>query len=98
MDLVAIATQFGTDEQCLAFIEKMRWEDGVRCVKCESGRISKFTVKETTRKVKRASGAVEVVPVPARHLYECLTCGEQFAATTGTLFHDTHLPLQQWFV
>ncbi len=89
MDLIAIATQLGTDEQCLAFIETMRWENGVRCVKCDSDRISKFTTKEG----KRKSGRI----IPARHLYECLVCGEQFAATTGTLFHDTHLPLQKWF-
>ena len=30
---------------------------------------------------------------------QCLekTCRYQFAATTGTIFHDTHLPLQKWF-
>jgi hypothetical protein len=31
---------------------------------------------------------------PAR-LFECADCGLHFSATTGTLFHDSHLPLQK---
>jgi transposase-like protein len=30
-------------------------------------------------------------------LFECANCGLHFSATTGTLFHDSHLPLQKWF-
>jgi hypothetical protein len=99
MDLITIATQLGTEEQCLAFIERMRWPEGVRCPICGCDKVSKFHVKESTRKAKRADGTIEIVSVPARHLYECMeqTCKQQFAATTGTLFHDTHLPLQKWF-
>jgi hypothetical protein len=32
--------------------------------------------------------------VPARHLYQCLECGRQFTPTVGTIFNDSHLPLQ----
>jgi transposase-like protein len=31
-------------------------------------------------------------------LFECADCGLHFSATTGTLFHDSHLPLQKWFM
>jgi transposase-like protein len=33
-------------------------------------------------------------------LYECLDsrCRCQFTAKTGTVFSDSHLPLQQWFL
>ena len=30
-------------------------------------------------------------------LFECSDCGLHFSATTNTLFHDSHLPLQKWF-
>ena len=50
----AIATQLGTEEQCLDFIERMRWPEGVRCPICGCNNVSKFMVKESTRKVKRA--------------------------------------------
>src|SRR5256886_5766862 len=31
-----------------------------------------------------------------RHLYEC-ECEYQFSVKTGTIFHDSHLPLPKWF-
>jgi transposase-like protein len=30
--------------------------------------------------------------------YECVGCQYQFTATSGTIFHDSHLPLPIWFV
>jgi transposase-like protein len=36
--------------------------------------------------------------MPDRFLYECLLCRYQFAATTGTIFSDTHLPLSKWML
>ena len=30
--------------------------------------------------------------------YECVGCEYQFTVTSGTIFHDTHLPLPIWFV
>ncbi len=99
--LIDIQKQFGTDEQCLAYLEAMRWPDGVRCVKCDSDKISKFTTKEGSRKRRnRKTGEFDIVPVPARHLYECLNpeCRHQFSATANTIFNDTHLPLSTWFM
>ena len=83
----------------MAHLEELRWPEGVRCLACESERISKFQTKESTRKrfSKRLGKEVEV-RVPARHLYQCLECGRQFSATLGTLFNDTHLPLRKWFL
>ena len=33
-----------------------------------------------------------------RHQYDCGSCGYQFSVMSGTIFHDTHLPLRKWFV
>jgi len=33
-----------------------------------------------------------------RDKFECNSCGYQFTATAGTIFHDTHLPLWKWFL
>lgn len=30
--------------------------------------------------------------------FECSKCGYQFSVTTGTIFHDSHLPLEKWFL
>lgn len=32
-----------------------------------------------------------------RKQFECGSCGYQFSVTTGTIFNDTHLPLEKWF-
>src|ERR1700686_2753668 len=29
--------------------------------------------------------------------FECASCSYQFSVTTGTIFNDTHLPLEKWF-
>src|SRR5438046_7327669 len=33
-----------------------------------------------------------------RYQYDCNQCRYQFSATSGTIFHDTHLPLSKWFL
>ena len=33
-----------------------------------------------------------------RRLYQCNTCHRQTSVTAGTIFHHTHLPLQEWFL
>jgi hypothetical protein len=99
--LIEVRAQFGTEEQCLAYLEFMRWPEGVRCVKCGSDKISKFRTNGSTRTRKsRRTGEIKTVDVPARYLYECLNqeCGHQFSATANTVFNDTHLPLSQWLM
>jgi transposase-like protein len=98
--LIDVKAQFGTTEQCVKYLEAMRWPDGVRCLVCGCKNVSKFVTNETTRERKNHKGVVRIVRVPARHLYTCLepTCGFQFSPTTGTILHDTHLPLEKWFM
>jgi ISXO2-like transposase domain/Transposase zinc-ribbon domain len=97
--IIDVKTKFGSTEQCVAYLEKMRWPDGVRCLVCGCAKISKFVTNETTRERVNRKGVTKEVRVPARHLYTCLepTCGFQFSPTAGTIFHDTHLPLEKWF-
>jgi transposase-like protein len=40
----------------------------------------------------------KVAKLDARALYECGACGYQYSVTVGTMFQDTHLPLNKWFV
>jgi transposase-like protein len=86
MRLIEIFSAFSSDEKCLAYLEASRWPDGVRCPICGAKEISKITRKSKTKN-KRAQ------------LYQCLekSCKQQFSATTGTIFHDSHLPLSKWF-
>jgi transposase-like protein len=35
--------------------------------------------------------------IQSRSQFECASCRYQFSVTTGTIFNDTHLPLEKWF-
>lgn len=35
--------------------------------------------------------------VQKRNIYDCDSCRYQFSVLSGTIFHDTHLPLTKWF-
>ena len=79
--------KFATDEQCLQYIGKMRWPDGiVRCPECGA------------KEVKRVERSAESKN-RRKWFYLCLekTCHNQFTPTSDTIFHDTHLPLIVWF-
>lgn len=79
-----IISRFGSEEKCIAHFEKIRWPDGLHCIRCGGVKVSKFQAKGKTGK--------------ERYLYECGDCRYQYSVTTGTVFHDSHLPLTKWFL
>ena len=89
MDIREITALFANDEDCLKYLAEMRWPDGViRCPDCGCKNIKRVE-RSITKKGKNRRG----------WFYLCgeKTCGNQFTPTSGTLFHDTHLPLIVWF-
>ena len=84
MNLHDVAQVFATEDEAHEALIEARWPEGIRCLSCESSRISRITSKGKTGKIRR--------------VLECLECGYQFTATSGTLFHDSHLPLRKWFM
>jgi len=99
MNLTDVAKRFGTPESCNDFLESMRWPEGVRCVSCDSANVSKYTKQSGTRtRLNAKTGEREAKPVPARILYFCRDCKRQFSVTEGTIFNDTHLDLDKWFM
>jgi transposase-like protein len=84
MNLFSLAKAFPTEEHALAYWMKTRWPKGVRCLACDHDKCYLIETKGKTGK-------------PAR-LFECAECRLHFSATTGTLVHDSHLPLQKWFM
>jgi transposase-like protein len=91
MNLLDIYKELNTEAKCLTFLEHMRWPDGVKCLSCQSPRITPITAKG---KLNKKTGHRS----PDRELYQCNECRFQFTATTGTIYHDTHLPLSKWFL
>ncbi len=85
MNLHDIAQTFATEEEAVEHLIRKRWPKGVRCVACDSERVPRVYSLGKTGKQRRG-------------LFACLECGFQFTATSGTLFHDSHLPLRKWFM
>jgi transposase-like protein len=84
MNLLNVTQNFTTEDEALDYLVSQRWPDGVRCLACNHDKVYRIDTKGKTGK-------------PCR-LFECAECGLHFSATTGTLFHDSHLPLQKWFM
>lgn len=84
--VIDIVRDFPDEKHCIDYMEAMRWPEGVRCVTCGCDRISKITSSSKKQTV--------------RYLYQCLepTCKQQFTVTSGTILHDSHLPLRTWFL
>ncbi len=89
MNLIDVNEKFKTEEACWDYLEQMRWPNGIRCVTCGNDKVSVIT-RKVTKATENKRGK----------LYTCLepTCQQQFSATSGTIFHDSHLPLTKWFL
>ena len=78
--LVEVVQKFGDDVTAEAWFVERRWPNGIRCVECESDRI--HTRKPTARR-----------KTPT---YHCNDCKKDFTVKTGTIMHDSRLPLSKW--
>lgn len=100
MNLSEVHEKLGNNEQCLEYIEKMRWPDGVvRCPTCGDKNVTKYE-RPREPKRKRTSKTRDENKVNVRTwFYICHNsdCRQQFSPTSGTLFNDSHLPLIKWF-
>ena len=56
MNLLDVYKELNTEAKCLAFLEHMRWPNGVKCLSCESPRISRITSKGKTNKKTGKTG------------------------------------------
>ena len=95
MNLIDVTRQFPTDEECLKYIEQMRWPDGiVRCPTCGCDRISRdyphqrYQEGREGSKNQRGAGACTSVEP---------TCLQQFSVTSGTIFQVPVCPCRNSF-
>jgi transposase-like protein len=87
LTLDQIQSRFGTDEAARAYLEEIRWGNGVVCPHCKNADQKRiWQIKENQAKKIRAG------------LYHCAACNKQFTVTVGTIFEDSHIPLRKWLV
>lgn len=87
MNLSSIAQQFSDPENARAFLESKRWPDGVVCPFCG-------LIGEAYRLKPKADSKAPVRP----GVWKCGGCRKQFTVTVGTIFEDSHIPLNTWLM
>ena len=67
------------------YLEQQRWANGIVCPHCGSKRpIYKLEAKAGSKRPVRPG------------VYKCGSCRKQFTVTVGTIFEDSHIPLNKW--
>lgn len=87
MNLSNIAQKFSDSETARKFLESQRWPDGVVCPFCG-------LVGEAYRLKPKAESKTPVRP----GVWKCAGCRKQFTVTVGTIFEDSHIPLNTWLL
>lgn len=82
MDLVKVMETFPTQEACIDYLERLKWQGSPECPQCESEHVKRRNEHDIGR-IGR---------------YNCHECKSTFKVTQGTLFEGTKIPLQKWFL
>lgn len=87
MGTVPLPPEFTDAKKAREVLEAQRWPDGPVCPHC--GLLGK------AYKLKARQGA----QTHARDgVYKCAGCRKQFTVTVGTIFEDSHVPLNKWLL
>jgi transposase-like protein len=82
-----LAQHFHDAESAREFLERSRWPEGPVCPHCGViGHAYKLEGKAGSKKPVR------------KGVYKCGGCLEQFTVTVGTIFEDSHIPLNKWLL
>jgi transposase-like protein len=87
MNLKSIAQHFSDSEAARTFLESQRWPDGAVCPFCG-------LIGEAYRLKPKAESKTPVRP----GVWKCGGCRKQFTVTVGTIFEDSHIPLNTWLM
>src|SRR5579872_5243821 len=84
-DAAILQPHFQDPDKAREYLEAKRWPDGPVCPHC--GVIGEATKlePEVGKKTHARKG-----------VWKCKSCREQFSVTVGTIFEDSHIPLNKW--
>src|ERR1700760_3501655 len=79
------APEAESEEAARAFFEAQRWPLGVTCAHCGGG-----------GRTYPLRSRAESVHTLGQGVYKCGVCRRRFTVKVGTIFHGSHITLQQW--
>jgi transposase-like protein len=85
INLANIAEHFSDPDKAREFLEKQRWPEGPFCPHC--GEL------DNAYRLEPKPGAKTPV---RKGVWKCGGCRKQFTVTIGTIFEDSHIPLNKW--
>lgn len=71
-----------SEDDAREFLARWRWIDGIICPKC--GHDECWIINRTEKNGHQ------------HKVYKCKKCRRQFSVTVGTIFEDSHIPLNKW--
>src|SRR3954452_9561164 len=83
-DAILLAPQFIDEDKAREHMEAKRWPNGSVCPHCGSDQCTRLRPGTDTKTHGR------------KGLIQCNACREQFSVTLGTIFEDSHVPLNKW--
>lgn len=104
MNLADLMEKFATVDAAREYLEKQRWPEGPECPHCGLvGEAYKITPKprfvDTEYQTKQEVAAkAKRVRKPRQGLWKCAGCRKPFTVTVGTIFEDSHIPLNKWVI
>ena len=87
LTLPEIMQRFSTEEKAIEYMESILWPNGPVCPHCGNADAQKIW-KLTAEKEKKIRAG----------LWQCAECKKHFRVTVGTIFEDSHIPLNLWIV
>ena len=86
MEADLIQSHFQDADKAREYLEAKRWPDGPVCPHCGViGEATRLEPKEGKTHARRG-------------LWNCRACRKQFSVTVGTIFEDSHIPLNKWLM
>ena len=83
-DLITLSASFSDEEKAIETLESIRWPNGPVCPHC--GHEKAYHLKRKPGTTTRSK----------RKLWKCASCRKQFSVQVGTIFEDSHVPLNKW--
>lgn len=88
INLIELAQKYSDEEKAREYLERLRWPTGPVCPHCgEVGNAYRLTPKPSKKDTHVRAG-----------VWKCAGCREQFTVTVGTIFEDSHIPLNKWLL
>lgn len=85
--LPEIMARFSTEAAAIQYLELIRWPNGITCPHCgNSDQLRFWNLRSNPEKKIRVG------------IRQCAECKKQFRVTVGTIFEDSHIPLNLWII